>query len=226
MSPKGILGAAIAAFCCAGAAVTVLYGFGNFFAGFVGNFGASLLAFMLALAWERDREQRQMQRSVRDTENQRATELRRRLSPIHRELAKNLESLEYLTGKLGDPFATGGGGFQLLHPQLLDVAWAANAPQVSQLAADYELVADLATAYGRIEELRWRLRYRSDHVTAVIDEMTAPLVDELRDEVNDLSARVAAQIDKPAVQELGLVENVPLSTGVTTTAAVLSRRQR
>jgi hypothetical protein len=27
-----------------------------------------------------------------------------------------------------------------------------------RLVADYQLGADLATAYGRIEELRWRLR--------------------------------------------------------------------
>jgi hypothetical protein len=29
--------------------------------------------------------------------------------------------------------------------------------------ADFGLVGDLARTYGRIEELRWRLRYRSDH---------------------------------------------------------------
>jgi len=68
---------------------------------------------------------------------------------------------------------------------------------LSELVADYGLIGDLATTYGRIEELRWRLRHRSENMTKDLDPMTAPLIAELRGEVDDLLERVAAQIDHP-----------------------------
>jgi hypothetical protein len=92
-----------------------------------------------------------------------------------------------------------------MNPQLLEGAWTASASRLSELVADYKLIADLATAYGRIEELRWRLRYRTEHRGEWLDAMTASLVEELQPEVDDLLGRVARQIDEPSVQPLGLV---------------------
>jgi len=50
----------------------------------------------------------------------------------------------------------------------------------------------LATTYGRLEELRWRLRHRLELDTIVMDAMTGPPVGELRKEVADLRERVGA----------------------------------
>ena len=44
-----------------------------------------------------------------------------------------------------------------VNSELLEGAWAANAPRLSEILSDHELVGDLAATYGRIEELRWRL---------------------------------------------------------------------
>jgi hypothetical protein len=101
--------------------------------------------------------------------------------------------------------------FAFVNPQLLEGAWTANAPRLSELVADFELVSDLATFYGRIEELRWRLRTRTEQGTTGLDKMTRPLVGELRGEVADLLVRVRAQIDKPDVQPTGLVRKVALA---------------
>jgi hypothetical protein len=43
------------------------------------------------------------------------------------------------------------GQFTITNPQLLEGAWSANAPRLSELVDDYKLIADLATTYGRIE---------------------------------------------------------------------------
>jgi hypothetical protein len=191
-----------------GFVVIRLYGLESFLPGLVGGFGASLVAFVLALSWERDKERQQV-KEERDRElkqlarreqtfnERRRAELQRRLSTVRTELERNFESLQSLKGLDADP---GAPGFVHLHPQLLDGAWTANAPQLSELVDDYELIADLATTYDRIEELRWRLRYRTEHHDKELDPMTAPLVTELREEVRKLLIRVGSQIESPAVR--------------------------
>jgi hypothetical protein len=182
-----------------------LYGGGSFWPGLVSGFIATLVAFILALYLEREREQRQLSRSADELVMERATEVRRRLAPVRRELEVNKESVDFLA----TTYATADKDRRLptfLHPQLLEGAWAANAPRLSEIVADYGLIGDLAFSYGRIEELRWRLRYRSEHPewSQLMDGMTVGLVTELRDEVADLLERVSGQITSPAVQPLGL----------------------
>lgn len=180
-------------------AVLAVYGGGSFWPGLVGGFGASLGAFLLALSWERDREREQLERTTRLFNERRRTELQRRLSTVRAELEINRQSLD---GLEIDPKSNEVPEFEYLHPQLLGGAWTANAPQLSELVEDYDLIADLARAYGRIEELRWRLRYRTEHTTKVLDPITAPLVVELREEVAGLLERVDTQIEEPTVRLL------------------------
>jgi len=198
-----LLGAAVLT-----AVVIYFYGLESLLPGLVGGFVASLGAFMLALSWERERELRegegerereleQFTRREAALNERRRTELQRRLSTVRVELEKNFESLQSLKGLAVDP---GAPGFVALHPQLLDGAWTANASQLSELVEEYELIADLATTYDRIEELQWRLRYRTEHHTKELDAMTAPLVTELREEVRNLLIRVGEQIEEPAVR--------------------------
>ncbi len=213
----------LAAFACVLGAIAVVavYGSESLFPGLVGNFAASLAAFMLALTWERDREAQRLAHEAEQIEQQRTTEVRRRFAPVRAELRKNAASLNDLIDFiLPDPFLV-PGEFQYVHPQLLEGAWTANAPRLSELVADYGLIGDLATTYGRIEELRWRLRHRSENMTKDLDPMTAPLIAELRGEVDDLLERVAAQIDHPNVQALGLMHiKRGLLGGVGVTASI------
>lgn len=220
-----------ATFWLAGAATVALvlsywaigeYGASAYWPGMVGNFAASLAAFSVALAWENQRERtRQLrdnesleesqQREAARLQQLRATEVRRRLKGVSKELAMNQESLEQLAGFFGNV------GGRVMHPQLLDLAWAANSARLSELIADYDLTADLAITYGRTEELRWRLRQRTATVSVAagspvagslilaLDGMTRPLVGELLTEVTGLIERIESQMENPDVQPLGLV---------------------
>jgi hypothetical protein len=202
------------------------YGGGAFWPGLVGNFGASLLAFMLALWWERSRERRQEAKDARtaaaeregeaaDLQARRETEARRRLEPVREELRRNRASLEMLSNAYAQP--PDSGSYRVLHPELLGGAWEANAPRLAELLADYALTSDLASTHGRIEELRWRLRQRTatmsamagsaiaQNLAASLEAITVPLVSELLGEVDGLLERVGQQIAAPDVQRLGLV---------------------
>jgi hypothetical protein len=213
--------AAVLVLVAAGIAASVIvvrhYGGGNFWPGLVTGFIGTLVAFVLALTWEREQERRQVAKGEADLKERRTTEVRRRLATVRAELEKNAESLEQLEV---DPDSIEVSGFVYLHHQLLDGGWTANAPRLSELLADYELVADLAAFYGRIEELRWRLRYRSELVSKALDKMTAPLVDELRAEVAGLLEGVARQIEQPSVQPLGLLHTSTLAATSTATATI------
>ena len=186
-----------------GAAVVIAaYGLDSFLPGLVLDFAASLAAFLLALTWERDQELQRLERGAEEVEARNETEVRRRLTSVHAELEVNQRSLTELQL---DPEPTAGPSFTFLDTELLEGAWTANAPQLSELLADFDLVGDLAITYGRLEELRWRLRARSELRTTDLDPMTAPLVDELRVEVADLLKRIDAQIEQPAVRPFGLL---------------------
>jgi len=199
--PSALIVVAIAAFGVGGAVTTIAYGSRDLFPGLVANFGASLGAFMLALAWERDRERRQAESAAAEVDTRRVTEVRRRLAPVRAELEKNAESLIVLAHY----FEAQDDEFLIFQPQLLEGGWIANAPRLSELVADYGLISDLATTYGRLEELRRRLRYRTEHLSTALDAMAAALVADLDSEIADLIERVREQIDRPDVVTHGLV---------------------
>jgi hypothetical protein len=97
----------------------------------------------------------------------------------------------------------------------------ASAPRLSELIADYQLIADLATTYGRIEELRWRIRYRTEQQRTSLDKAIRHLAGELRDEVDKLLERIRRQIEQPSVQPRGLlhVKGGTVGASVTTSAS-------
>jgi hypothetical protein len=210
------VGVAIVVFVIGMAVVVSVYGGLAFFPGLIAGFGASLFAFMLALRWdhEREREQAQAEAAERAAEREHqasmqhdklVTEAGRRLEPIRNELGRNKESVEWLTKSL--PAAMNRNLPPMaVNPQLLEGAWAANAPRLSEILSDYDLVGDLAFTYGRIEELRWRLRQRTALLAVNLDvaqemaRMTEPLVKELVTEVTDCLARVGNAIEHPPVR--------------------------
>lgn len=174
--------------------------------GLVTNFAASLLAFILALEWERSRarsaaqdaaqiyEKRQANSIEQERERRRA-EIIKRLYTLSDELGWNLESVEMLKGGFA---AATDSQFTYLNPQLLDGSWHANATRLAQLFDNVTLIAALAKTYGRIEELRWRLRLRSEQRLVEMDPMIQPLVDELVDEINGLLDDIRAQVERPS----------------------------
>jgi hypothetical protein len=212
---------AFTVFACGSAWAIHAYGGPSFWPGLLGNFGASLAAFVLALSWDHDMERR---RATRESDSHQAdrrleaeamedrlvTEARRRLEPVSEELRRNKASLAMLATEFASGTPAPG---RILHPELLDGAWAANATSLTQILADYELVSKLASTYGRIEELRWRLRQRTAFMAtapglaAALDGMTKPLIDELVVEVTDILERVATQIDQPTIQQLGVISS-------------------
>ena len=72
------------------------------------------------------------------------------------------------------------------------------------IVSDYELMADLATFYGHVEELRWRLRFKAD---AAVDEeavnpIIATFVNQMADAVDVLLEQVREQIVNPQVEQI------------------------
>jgi Endonuclease/Exonuclease/phosphatase family len=190
----------------------------------------TLLAFVLALAWERERGLAELARQASDLYERRQTETERRLEPIRAELKKNRESLETLAAAFGAkeereamaasvvvedsvPF--------LVNPQLLKEVWSASASPLAELIGNYQLMADLATFYDRIEELRWRIRLRTEQSRPDLDEPIRALVVEMRGEVDDLLEQVGQEIQKPHVRPTGLVHvRSMISAPVETTASI------
>jgi ABC-type lipoprotein release transport system permease subunit len=80
------------------AAVVVLiaYGGGSFLPGLIAGFLGTLLAFVLALMWERERERQELEQAAEELNEQRKTEVRRRFESVRAELKKNAESLRLL----------------------------------------------------------------------------------------------------------------------------------
>jgi hypothetical protein len=103
-------------------------------------------------------------------------------------------------------------GVWAVNPQLLDGAWIASASALAELLADYELTADIARVYGRIEELRWRLRTRTETRVNTLDTMTIALVDELGPEVDALLPRIDVEIENPSLRLGGIVQRAGIDS--------------
>ncbi len=185
--------------------VLVWYGGLAFWPGLVGGFGATLAAFLLALNLDHEKERRRAEHDATALRDRLVVEAKRRLEPVRKELSLNQESVDSLAKAFGPGPGVGALGI-ILHPQLLEGAWGANAPRLSEILADYELIGNLGSTYGRIEELRWRLRQRTPLIATApnlanaLDAMTKPLIDDLVLEVADVLARVDAQIVEPTVE--------------------------
>jgi hypothetical protein len=175
--------------------------------GLVGNFTASFFAFVIALTWDRrqaaaDLKRRagereaDVEREARDEYDRRAAEARSRLKSVRAELTENKDSIADVVRSLPRS--------KLLLPQLLRGSWAANAQALSVLIDQPDLVADLSTFYGRVEELQWRLRYRAETLATArlleVSRMTQPLAEEMQAEVTGLIERVTAEISNPTLQ--------------------------
>lgn len=146
------------------------YGGEQYWPGLATGFGASLAAFVLALEWERFRDKAAVERAAEEANAARHAEARKRLLALEKELRRNRVSIELLKKRLpaGRRAIT---VTDFLHPELLDAAWGSSGERLGDLLAEYDLVADLAAFYGRLEELRWRIRHPTNQASDGVTEL-------------------------------------------------------
>ena len=220
-----------------------VYGGLTVWPGLAGNFTASLLAFLCALAWDRREKQRgraeeeaerEREREEEETDHvrrieearlreleERRSEARRRFSLVLAELHVNEKGLDEASGSLAE---------KIVLPQLSDRSWVASGAALGAIASDYELVAALSTFYGRVRDLQWRLRRRLEIADVgeqhVFDGLAERLVYEMKEELAGLVGRVSEEAEKPSVIEVPFLpaQTVVYAPAVRAAAEARSRR--
>jgi hypothetical protein len=173
----------------------------------IAGYAATTLAFTTALFWDRhsrlqeEVRQRNADRQrvvdrLREEQERRVVEARRRFGALELELERLKASIERAQREQHL--------YKHFFPDLPTGSWAAASGPLGRIVSDYELMADLATFYGHVEELRWRLRFKAD--TSVDEETVSPIiatfVDQMADAVEVLLEQVRAQIRSPQVEQI------------------------
>jgi hypothetical protein len=174
---------------------------------FLTAYAGASLAFLTALAWDRHSrletearqhaaDQRREEERLRQEQEHRVVEARRRFGALELELGRLKASIERAKREQS--------AYEYFFPDLPTGTWqAANGP-LALIVSDYELMADLSTFYGHVEELRWRLRFKADPGTD--KNSLNPLIDafvaQMADAVDVLLEHVRAQIENPQVERV------------------------
>lgn len=216
------VGVGVSLFTVASAWVVDRYGGASYWPSLIAQFAATLLAVVLALEFEARRERRALLRGELELNDIRSTEARKRLLSLATELEKNDVSIKEIIRALQDPLPA--PTFKLIHPQLLAGTWAASGERLGDLLSEYELVARVSTFYGRLEELRWRIRHRTEARDEVLNSMTLALAKEMQQEVTTLIRDVRAQEQNPSVRRLGVTHTRAVSSTLHLTASVSAEK--
>jgi hypothetical protein len=186
-----------------------------------GGFTGAVLAFLVALAWDRHQgnmqeareaatEQRRQEQELHKEQERRTLEAKRRFSAI----ALELERLQASINRTAAEQAT----YKYFFPDLPTGSWRAASVPLGMISSNYGLIADLATFYGHVDELQWRLRFKAD--PAVDEAKVNPIIDgfvaQMQSAVEDLLGQVRRQSVRPDVESV-------LSDGAAPT--VVTRRQ-
>ncbi len=88
-------------------------------------------------------------------------------------------------------------------------AWEASREALPRISADYRLVADLATLYSHVEDLRWRLRYKAE-IAAFrsigtednrrVDSLIRVMAEEIEKDLKRVRPKVKNESTAPKVQ--------------------------
>src|SRR5580765_2045960 len=173
----------------------------------IGGYSGAALAFTTALFWDRhsrlqdevrqsEAEHRRGAERLRQEQERRVVEAKRRFGALELELARLKASIERTKREQHN--------YKHFFPDLPTGSWTAASGPLGVIVSDYELMADLATFYGHVEELRWRLRFKAD---AAIDEdminpIIATFVSQMADAVDVLLEQVREQIANPQVEQI------------------------
>jgi hypothetical protein len=171
------------------------------------GYSGAALAFLTALAWDRhSRLQEEMRQAAADRrritlrleqeQERRVIEAKRRFGALELELLRLKASI--------DRSKQEQHSYKHFFPDLPTGSWLAASGPLGVIVADYELMADLSTFYGHVEELRWRLRFKADASTdeTQLNSMIDTLVSQMADAVNVLLEQVKEQIENPQVEQV------------------------
>lgn len=184
-------------------------------------FSATFLAFVVALGWDRYQRRladlREAAAHARQEVAQRRAEHERRVLEAKRRFAAIALELERIEASLRRTVEE-QHRFKYFFPDLPTGSWNASGGPLGLIVADYGLMADLATFYGQVEELRWRLRFKA--YGSVEDAGIAPLVEGLARELLGVVAELRSDVGKQ--RQAPDVETVALEQAA---ARIAGRRQ-
>src|SRR6185369_3809801 len=121
----------------------------------IGGYSGAALAFTTALFWDRhsrlqdetrqtEAERRRTAERLRQEQERRVVEAKRRFGALELELERLKASIERTKRE--------GANYKHFFPDLPTGSWAAASGPLGVIVSDYELMADLATFYGHVEE--------------------------------------------------------------------------
>jgi hypothetical protein len=173
----------------------------------IAGYSGAALAFLTALAWDRhsrlQEEARQTEAERRRTtlrleqeQERRVIEAKRRFGALELELMRLKASVDRTKREQSS--------YKHFFPDLPTGSWQAAAVPLGVIVSDYELMADLSTFYGHVEELRWRLRFKAqaDVDEASVNSMIDTLSTQMADAVDVLLEQVREQIEAPQVEQV------------------------
>jgi hypothetical protein len=173
----------------------------------IGGFSGAALAFTTALFWDRhsrlqdevaqtEAERRRVAERLQQEQDRRVVEAKRRFGALELELERLKASIERTKREQAS--------YKHFFPDLPTGSWAAASGPLGVIVSDYELLADLSTFYGHVEELRWRLRFKAE--TSVDADLMSPIiatfVSQMADAVDVLLEQVREQIRSPQVEQI------------------------
>ena len=192
----------------------------------IAGYSGAALAFLTALAWDRHSrlqeeartaaaERRRITARLEQEQAHRVIEAKRRFGALELELQRLKSSIDRTKREQHE--------YKHFFPDLPTGSWQAASGPLGVIMSDYELMADLATFYGHVEELRWRLRFKAQTDTdeSQVNSMIDTLVVQMADGVDTLLEQVHAQIESPQVEQIA---GAP-STGPAPARRLARRRQ-
>ena len=173
----------------------------------IGGFSGAALAFTTALFWDRhsrlqdevrqsEADRRRSLERLQQEQDHRVVEARRRFGALELELQRLKASIERTKSEQAH--------YKHFFPDLPIGSWAAASGPLGVIVSDYELMADLATFYGHVEEFRWRLRFKADAAVdeQVVNPIIATFVSQMAEAVDVLLEQVREQIANPQVEQI------------------------
>jgi len=173
----------------------------------IGGYSGAALAFTTALFWDRhsrlrdevrqsEAERRRAADRLRQEQERRVVEAKRRFGALELELERLKASIDRAKREQHN--------YKHFFPDLPTGSWAAASGPLGLIVSNYELMADLSTFYGHVEELRWRLRFKADAATdeKIVNPIIDTFVAQMSDAVNTLLEQVREQVQNPHVEQI------------------------
>lgn len=173
----------------------------------IGGYSSAALAFTTALFWDRhsrlqdevraaEAERRRTEERLKQEQDRRVIEARRRFGAILVELERLKASIDRTKREQHN--------YKHFFPDLPTGSWGAATGPLGSIVSNYELMADLTTFYGHVEELRWRLRFKAepDNDESLVNPLIDTFVSQMADAVDVLLDQVHEQVENPHVEQI------------------------